>query len=625
MGEPFVFDSRCEYCKSPYGAVELSAPVSLHVRPLAREGFSHCALVAREEFSGRSMELELSREGAEGDRIRYSLTFSAPAAPELVWYCFRLWREDGSGCLLDRSGYRSSGEPEPWQMTVYDGSACTPSWFGDGVTYQIFPDRFCRLSVPDAAGLIGNRTVHADWDDVPEWRPDPDGEIRCRDFFGGSLTGIVSRLDALRALHVSTLYLNPIFLSASNHRYNTADYCTVDPMLGTEEDFRALCAEAHRRGMRVLLDGVFNHTGSDSIYFNADGSFPEPGAAQSRESRWYPWYRFERWPDRYDAWWGIRTLPAVEEENPDYRAFIAGGENSVVRRWLRCGADGWRLDVADELPDDFIADIRRAVIREKPDALLLGEVWEDGTTKIAYSRRRKYLLGNELHGLMNYPFRSAALRWLQGGSAADFCEDMEALREHYPKPAFYSAMNFLGTHDTPRVLTLLGAENPPRDKAAQAVSRLSPQEYARGRALEMTGALLLYAFPGSPTIYYGDEAGVQGFQDPFNRRTYPWGREDAVLRNWYARLGALRAERSELRRGTLRWLCADGPVMAFLREDGSARSAAALNAGESGSQLSLPWDGKAARDLLSGRVFPAEGGRLAVDLPPRSGRLLAEI
>ena len=485
MSEPFVFDPRCDLCKEPFGAAVCGTAVTFHCRPLASEHFSHCALVAVCEFSGTRQELELSLEGPAGERICFSGVFSAPPQPELVWYHFRFWREDGTGCVLDKTGYRSDGETDPWQLTVYRESR-TPGWFGAGVTYQIFPDRFCRLSVPDPDGLVGRRWVHQDWDDTPEWRPDPDGEIRNRDFFGGSLAGITSKLDDLKALGVTTLYLCPIFESASNHRYNTADYTKIDPMLGTEDDFRALCAQAKERGMRVILDGVFNHTGSQSVYFNADGWYPTLGAAQSQDSPWYSWYRFLHWPDSYDSWWGIHTLPAVEESAPSYVDFIIDGENSIIRRWLRAGASGWRLDVADELPDWFLVKIRATMEETAPDSVLIGEVWEDGSNKISYSQRRQYLLGSETHGLMNYPFRTALLAYLRGGDADDFREAMETLRENYPPAAFYSAMNFLGTHDTPRILTLLGTDHTPESKADRADYRLLPWERSRAPRWSIT-------------------------------------------------------------------------------------------------------------------------------------------
>ena len=618
MSEPFVFDSRCDQCKTPYGAARCGETVTLHVRPLGCEGFTHCALVLFQEFSGVTRELELTPVCWDGERFRFSLSFPAPEEPELVWYHFRLWREDGSGCVLDRSGYCSQPPYQDWQLTVYEPRPC-PEWFGAGVTYQIFPDRFCCLSVPDPAGMVGDRTVHQNWEDTPEWRPDPAGEIRNRDFFGGSLAGLLSRLDTLAALGVTTLYLCPVFEAASNHRYNTADYLRIDPMLGDEEDFRQLCREAHSRGMRVLLDGVFNHTGSQSVYFNADGFYPSLGAAQSRESPYFSWYHFHPWPEDYDAWWGIRTLPAVEESEPSYVNFIIDGENSVVRHWLRCGADGWRLDVADELPDWFIVKLRQTLEETCPDGLLIGEVWEDGTTKVAYSQRRKYLLGREVHGLMNYPFRTAALAWLQGGDALDFLESMEALREHYPPAAFQSAMNFLGTHDTPRILTLLGADHAPDSREERAAHTLSPKELTRGLARLRVAAVLLYAFPGSPTVFYGDEAGLQGWEDPFNRRGYPYGRENTELLSWYTRLGQLRKQRCSLQVGQLRWLYACGHGLAFARDLPEETTVAVFNAGDTPLTLPLPHSGP-VRDLLTGAMLEVPDGKLT--LPAYSAVLL---
>ena len=610
------FDSRNSQCKSPFGAAVCGAEVSF--RLLGREDYAAAQLVARFEFAGQDHTVPLSPDGDN-----FAGTLCAPDAAELIWYCFRLERADGRVLWLGKDGLagREDGLPR-WQLTVYDDARPVPDWFGRGVSYQIFPDRFCRLAVPDARGMVGDRLVHADWDELPAFGPDETGEVRCRDFFGGSLAGICSKLDYLASLSVTTLYLCPIFESASNHRYNTADYRAIDPMLGTEEDFRTLCREAEKRGIRVLLDGVFNHNGSTSRYFNADGFYPELGAAQSKDSPYYPWYRFTHWPDGYDAWWGVHTLPAVNEECPSYREFIVDGEDSVVRHWLRLGASGWRLDVADELPDDFIADIRAAMEQEKPDSILLGEVWEDGSNKIAYSRRRRYLLGSETHGLMNYPFRTAALGWLTGGDAADFRETMETIRENYPPAAFYGAMNFLGTHDTPRILTLLGARETPPTQAERAAYRLSPEELAMGLARLRLGAMLLFTFPGSPTVYYGDEAGMQGFEDPLNRATYPWGCEDAALLALYRRLGQLRRGWTSLQSGSIAYLAAEGGVLAILRQSGAERTLTALNAGDTPAELALPWADTVARSALDGQEFFVPDGVLRLTLPPVSGMIL---
>ena len=621
MSEPFVFDPRCDLCKVPFGAVVCGREVTIHCRPMTCEGFSNCSIVLHSEFAKVWKEYELSVTGAAGDRTCFSVTFPAPDQPDLVWYHFRFRRSDGTGCDLDKSGYRSDGLIDPWQMTVYRESR-SPKWFGAGVTYQIFPDRFCRLKMPDPEGLIGNRWVHENWDDVPEWRPDPDGEIRNRDFFGGSLAGVTSKLDDLAALGVTTLYFCPIFESASNHRYNTADYRTIDPMLGTEEDFKTLCAEAKARGMRVILDGVFNHTGSQSLYFNADGFYPTVGAAQNPTSPYYDWFSFHPWPDDYDAWWGIKTLPAVREDCPSYVDYIIENEDSIIRHWLKAGASGWRLDVADELPDWFIEKIRAVMDEAAPDSLLMGEVWEDASTKVAYSQRRKYLLGSELHGVMNYPFRTALLAYLKGGNADDFRGAMETLRENYPHDAFYSAMNFLGTHDTPRILTMLGADQVPQSKDERAAFRLSPEQQKKGLALVRLAALILFTFPGSPTVYYGDEAGMEGCEDPFNRGAYPWGHEDKDLKARFSLLGQLRKQRQSLQSGSIQWLRASGSLLAFARELPQERTVTVVNADALSHILTLPWTAPFAMDRLSGQNFPVKDGILTVELPPYGGLLL---
>ena len=608
------FDPRDTRCKTPFGA----APCSTEVRfTLFDDAFCGCELLVYREFAGAEdvCPLPPAESGFSG-------AYTTPEQGELCWYVFRLTRWDGTASYLGKNGLRPDRDgAERWQLTVYEDTG-TPDWFGRGVTYQIFPDRFRRTGTPDVSGMVGRRWLHEDWDDQPVFRPDEDGQITNRDFFGGSLAGITEKLDYLQSLSVTTLYLNPIFEAASNHRYDTADYRAIDPLLGDEEAFRTLCREAHRRGMRVMLDGVFNHTGSRSRYFNADGFYSELGAAQSQDSPYYDWYSFHPWPTDYDAWWGVKTLPAVNEQRPAYRQFIFEGEDSVVRHWLRCGADGWRLDVADELPGDFIAGIRRAIEAEKPDGYLLGEVWEDGSNKIAYSQRRRYLLGRETHGLMNYPFRTALLRWLGGGDAAEFRESMETLQANYPPAAFYGAMNFLGTHDTPRILTLLGADHVPAAKEDRAAYALSPAQLARGRAKLRLAGMLLYAFPGSPTLFYGDEAGMQGFEDPLNRGTYPWGREDTGLLDFFRALGRLRRERQSLQTGTLTYVYAQGGGLVIAREHEGETTMAALNAGDEVLTLTLPWPGGMAEDGLTGQRFLSVNGQLRVSLPPLDGVIL---
>ena len=551
-----IYNSRSTKYKTPYGAVPSGTRVQFTLRPQRAEGFSGGVLLAQFEDREETVQIPLVWSGLEGSQDLYRAELDVGGYVGLIFYTFRLRGFWGRKLSLGT-----------YQLTVYDDTEQVPDWFGQGMSYQIFPDRFCRTGVPDPAGMVGGRWVHQSWEEDPEYRPDEHGEVRNRDFFGGDLQGILWKLPYLERLGVETLYFCPIFEAAENHRYGTADYGRIDPMLGTEEDFRKLCREAHRRGMRVILDGVFNHTGFVSKYFNGDGFYPEPGAHQSWDSPYRSWFQFIQWPDQYESWWGIYSLPAVNEGDPSYREFIFGGEDSVVRRWLRAGADGWRLVVADELPDDFIAGIHQAVRAEKPEGIVIGEVWEDGSNKIAYDVRRKHILGGHCDGLMNYPLRSAILDYVCRPSGEHFMEEMETIRENYPPFAFHNAMNALGTHDTARILTVLGAQEAGvgQDREWRAHHRLSPEELARGKALLKIASALLFAFPGSPTVYYGDEVGMEGFEDPFNRRTFPWGGEDQEMLAWFCALGALRKRIKPLRRGDIRYLAGKGGLLAFTR------------------------------------------------------------
>ncbi|MCR5825545.1 MAG: glycoside hydrolase family 13 protein, partial [Oscillospiraceae bacterium] len=594
------FDSRSERCKLPYGAVPCGTTVTLKLFAGMHEDVKRAYVVAYEEFADCRTEHALKATEQDG-RTVFSGVYPAPARGELVWYHFRLEWMDGSRTCFGKNGVCPVNDVTPWQLTVYDDTNETPAWFGNGVSYQIFPDRFRRAERRDVRGMVGARTLHPHWDEQMEYLPNARGEITCSDFFGGDLLGIEEKLPYLRSLGVTTLYLNPIFEAASNHRYDTADYMSVDPLLGNESDFRRLCAHAGELGIRVILDGVFNHTGSNSVYFNAEGFYPSVGAAQDPRSPFSGWYHFKHFPDEYDAWWGFKTLPAVEESNPDYIRFIIDDEDSVVRHWLRAGASGWRLDVADELPGWFIERIRRVMMVEKPDAYLIGEVWEDGTNKIAYSVRRKYLLGAQTHGLMNYPFRTALLSYLREQDAGSFRDAMENLRENYPPAAFYGAMNMLSTHDTPRILTVLGYTGEwPQTREERARLVLSPAELRLGLARVRLAALVMYAFPGSPTIFYGDEAGMQGFEDPFNRGTFPWEHEDRMLTDYFARLGAVRNARVSLQRGSIRYFRAEGPVLAFRRDTDDETTLAICNAGDKGVSLTFPWPGGDVLDALTG-------------------------
>ena len=313
----------------------------------------------------------------------------------------------------DNCGVVSWQEGEKWQITVYDAGFQTPECIKGKVFYQIFPDRFCE-GIENKPMPFPDRLYQADKHAEPFWQPNETGGHLNEDYFGGDLEGIRIKLPYLREMGVDYLYLNPIFEAHSNHRYNTADYLNVDPLLGTNEEFEVLCREAAKYGIGIVLDGVFSHTGSDSRYFNREGRYGDGGAYRDPNSPYRSWYDFDSgYPCGYRSWWGFETLPEVNEENPSYVEFITG-EGGVIDTWLRRGAAGFRLDVADELPDDFIEKIRAAVKRVSPEKFLLGEVWEDATTKYGFGQRRTYLLGKGLDSVMNYPLRDALIAFLIG-------------------------------------------------------------------------------------------------------------------------------------------------------------------------------------------------------------------
>jgi glycosidase len=407
-------------------------------------------------------------------------------------------------------------------------------------------------------------------------------------------------------------------------------------MLGTNEDFSLLCSEAEDRGIRILLDGVFNHTGFDSIYFNGVGRYPSTGAYQSENSPYYSWYTFRKWPDDYVCWWDIKTLPKANANDSGYADFIAGDKNSVIRRWLAAGASGWRLDVADEIPDLFIRRINRAARSEKDDAIIIGEVWEDASNKISYGARRDYLLGGALDGVMNYPFRDAAIDYLKGGSSADFRENMESLLENYPPYAVRSAMNILGTHDTPRILSILGVDadvinrDAPANGSIENRAELFLDEKKRkdAKSLLRIGALLQFCFVGCPCIYYGDEAGLEGFEDPLNRRGFPWGKEDRELTLWYKRLGEARKDIISLRLGSLEFLDTEDPVIAFTRKFEEEDVLIACNRADASVLLKLQKTDLMYCDFMSGERITAKSSNeefYEIELMPKRAYLLIKV
>ncbi len=561
-----VFFSRAKTYRNPVGAVAENEKVAFRIC-LPRAWGCSAAFFVHHTGSESAQWDGMFWVGEEGDGNEWWECHYTPTKAEVYWYRFVIDTKDGRKFLVrnaDATADVWQNEGAEWQLTCYDKDFTTPAWLVGGVMYQIFPDRFAKDGVLQT-GVPTDRVLRQDWGGCPEWRPDANGVVRNNDFFGGNLRGIQNKLSYLKRLGVTCLYLNPIFEAHSNHRYDTAHYGRIDPLLGTQKDFEELTRKAKERGIRVVLDGVFSHTGADSVYFNRYGRYDEIGAYQSKQSPYSSWYRFSNWPTAYASWWGFETLPEVDELNPSFVEYILGKEG-VVRKWITAGAAGWRLDVADELPDTFLEQLRTAVKQSDAEAIIIGEVWEDASNKYSYGEHRRFLLGKELDSVMNYPFRQAILDYLRGGEAADFFNVVENILENYPPQTIRLLMNSLGTHDTERAITLLAGEAiNGRGKDWQAKTKLSAEQRDRGIKRMKIASLLQYTLPGVPCLYYGDERGMEGYKDPLNRGCFPWQEPEGELVAWFERLGAVRAQCEALRDGEFQCLYKDNRVAMFER------------------------------------------------------------
>ncbi|MDE5549394.1 MAG: glycoside hydrolase family 13 protein, partial [Clostridia bacterium] len=382
-----------------------------------------------------------------------------------------------------------------------------------------------------------------------------------------NLQGIIDKLDYLQDLGVTLIYLSPIFESSSNHRYDTGDYEKIDPLLGSEEKFAELIEKAKEKGIGIMLDGVFNHTGADSKYFNKFGNYPTLGAYQSQDSKYYDWFDFYNYPDDYHCWWGITVTPTISQRAKDFRNMIAG-KKGIIEKWTKLGVKGWRLDVVDELREDFVKDIRKAVKSNDSDAVLIGEVWEDASNKIAYSYRRHYFQGEQLDGVMNYPFKEATLAYALGGDLKNFTDTILTIVENYPKQAMDVTMNLIDSHDTARALSVLsGVDMVGTDKAFRRDYRLNPELYDIAKKRLLMASAIQFTLPGIPSIYYGDERGMQGYEDPLCRRTINWDGYDEEILSHYKTLGRIRKEYNAVMRGETYFEWHDG-LLVLCRKSG---------------------------------------------------------
>ncbi len=551
-----LYNSKLSQFKTPFGTLRPGERCTMHIQIPCSCQTVHVEVRLLREDGTPFLNVPMAKTSETALYETWSASFALDD-PDLYFYFFQITTKNESFRLLRQGDDTNMEAGDWWQVSVIAEDYPVPAALEGAVMYQIFPDRFAKAGQCDLHDKLQPFWVHENLRDVPVWQPNDRGEVTNTDFYGGNFAGIREKLPYLQELGVEVLYFNPIFMAWSTHRYDTYDYARIDPMLGTEDDFRALCNEAHERGMKVILDGVFSHVGSRSPYFQSAISDPN--------SPYRSWFDFQHYPDRYTSWWGITTLPCVNKMDPGFLDYIIDGAYSIAVRWLMAGADGWRLDVVDELPDEFVLRLRRRIRQVKPSAILIGEVWEDASNKIAYDRRRRYFVDNELDSVMNYPLQKAIFRYVRReNDGAEFGQQVMTLAENYPPHVLNACMNLLSTHDTPRAINAL---LDPRDGSRDELARRSftPEQLAWGKELLKLAAFLQFTLPGAPCIYYGDEAGMTGYRDPFNRGFYPWGSEDTDLQAFYRALARLKKGSPALRRGGIEVLTAGGGRVQFRR------------------------------------------------------------
>lgn len=548
--------------------------VELCIKAERKWGFSAVVLRLQTE-DGAARDIAFSFAGCEGGCDSYTLTLHTaelcPTQGGLVFYELLFLR--GADTLFsdtpdNSSLYLSERSARRFRLLLHKREFSTPTRFHGRVMYHIFVDRFA----PRGGKRRADAVYRAWGEEITQFATHPGGAVANNEFFGGTLWGVADRLDYLALLGVGAIYLSPIHRAYSNHKYDVGDYEAVDEQFGGRTALKALIAACKKRDILLILDGVFNHTGDDSKYFNKRKTYPVIGAFQSKESPYYTWYHFAEHPEPYAAWWGIPILPKLNLENPEVEEYLLG-ERGIVARYTEMGIDGWRLDVADELSNRFLERLR-ALVKAKTggNGVILGEVWENAADKIAYGKRRRYFLGDQLDGVMNYPLREALIAFVRDGNAVQLVYTLRELWSSYPTAVCHSLMNLLSTHDTARILTVFRGE----ENIADAKEKLC------------MAALLQYTVYGVPSLFYGDEAGLLGQGDPFCRRPFPWGQEDTELLDFYRKLGSIRRENPVLAEGDFRILSHTQHALCYERRNEKGHLIVAANRGTEPFAVCLP-------------------------------------
>ncbi|MEG2085681.1 MAG: alpha-amylase family glycosyl hydrolase [Clostridia bacterium] len=581
--------------KSIKGSIKANEEVKINILIEQSVALTGVNMVINKIDNGEIIILPLIKAEQKDGYNRYSGMLSM-AQIGIYYYYFALLdakKESQVGLNAQHKAQLYYNNAPKWQLSVYKREYEVPKWAEGKIMYHIFVDRFNNEGGNSAKeGAI----YRLDWGNAPEYKPSEKGKILNNDFFGGNLRGIIAKLPYLKSLNVGIIYLSPIFEAYSNHKYDTGDYNKIDEMFGSEADYISLTSIAAKLGIKVILDGVFNHTGSNSRYFDKENKYKSDGAYQKQDSIYSDWYTFTEWNKKYLCWWNIDTLPTLNGNSLSLRNFLCE-KDGIVRKWLKLGASGWRLDVVDEINDEMLNCIVNAAKTEKSDALIIGEVWEDASNKCAYGKHRSYFLGKQLDTVMNYLLKNAIIDFIRNGNAQHLSDVNFQIMNNYPKETIHLLMNILGTHDTARILTELNGDNKNGcSRETKSRYRMSFEQLQKGKQLLKLSAVLQYTLCGFPCIYYGDEAGVQGCNDPFNRTCFPWNSADVALTDFYRLLGEIRTRYDVFKEGEFIDLSANEDFYSFERINENQKIIVAVNRNSQGKIVEVEGD---SVDLLT--------------------------
>ena len=533
--EKIIFDPNVD--KFPIGPVKKNQNINFKIKVKCDTNVNKVVLVLRYEKDNYTQFLECNLSYYDINYFVYECNVKLKNSG-LYWYHFEVDTDEGMLYVNKSNRYVASlNSNEEFPLTVIKKERDISSLYKGGIIYHIFVDRFNKVG---RVNLRDGFVYRNDWGGVIT-KNTSDRTLLNYEVFGGNLKGVIEKLDYLEEIGVNIIYLSPIFMAPSNHKYDTSNYEKIDPMYGNEKILQDLIDEAKKRKIGIVLDGVFNHIGSDSIYFNKENHFDVIGAYNSKDSKYYDWFNFNNWPDDYASWWGIKTLPSVNQANKDLQDYIS----KIISKYMKMGLLGFRLDVVDEIHHELLTKICSSIYNEKKDALIIGEVWEDASTKIAYSNRRGYFLGEELNSVMNYPLKDALISYVYDNDCDKIFYVYQMIENNYPEFVKHNLMNLIGSHDTRRILSILKEKDNYIDKL-KIISGLQ------------------YTFYGIPSVFYGDEVGIQEDAPDFSRKCYPWGKENKDILDWYKTLAKIRKHKV-FKEGKLEFIKSCDGVIAYKR------------------------------------------------------------